>query len=187
MKTSQKWIPVLLCLILSIILTSCNSQNSFISTPSNKTTTNHIEPSIVYKFFSANLTRVAKYYMDYTLEYVTQEEYETHSDSISEKWFPKGTFLEDKHVSAYSATLNHIENCHASFEELTHCEGKTFYIVNNGKYAKVTYNELVLAYLNIVFLEDDTILLSQYINKDKDIESSRVKTDSYVIEFFYEN
>lgn len=193
MKYCKRFLLIILCAILLLALVSCNKLSA---TPNGKTSTDKIEPSTVQSIhFTENLTgitsRRAQYYMDYSMKYITEEEYQSHPDEIVKKWFSYGDIDVNKTVDAENADPN--KNTYmrsvADFEELTQSVGKTYYIFDHGKnkYAKITYHELVLAYLNITFLDDGSIYLSHYVNKNKDIESMRIKANEYAIQFFTES
>ena len=188
MLNKKKIFALILCLCLILpALISCNSSNSqptsnIIPSGSSIAGTTVSVQLIEYTKGSYSTSLEAKYYVKYNTEQVSNEEISKNQDKIVTKYFVEGKIYPNKDVQAHA--IDSYDTASATLEELEASIGKTFYYYRNNTPYKITYKELVLAYINITFLSDSLIEVSYYKNANKDVQRLILNSESYMITFF---
>ena len=173
MKITKKLVALFLCLcLLAIPMISCGSKTSS-----------------VYSVGYSNGSKTARYYVDYEIKTVSEEEYKNNSENAVTVYFTGGRINVDETLEACMASSREESyygggSATASIKDLKHSMGKTYYIYHNGSPAKITYNDYALAYVDVTILSDGTLEITQIVNVEKDKERIRVKSDNYVITYF---
>ena len=199
MLKKKSFLTAFICLVVVIsTLTSCNSNTNEI-TNGNATgikvseETEQTLPTVSAQMLEHHTgnyvnTYTAQYYVKYTKEAVSPEEVANNPDKIATKWFTTGKISEQKTISASNPDGEWKDTVSGTLDELLACEGTTVYIyTNTSQPYKITYQEVVLAYLNIKFFSDSLFELSYYINANKDVKRVLINSQNYVITHFIES
>ena len=127
--------------------------------------------------------------MEYTVEKVSQEEYDHNADKVAKKYFTGGIVYANKSVAAVVSDKSGNNGTYTTgtIQELEACEGKTFYIYHYGTPSKITYSSLALSLVDVTIMEDGSVLVSHYKNAEKAKETLRLSANvPYVIAYFEE-
>lgn len=146
---------------------------------------------VKYTHSGGSTTLSSKFYFNYILEEVTYKEYKS-ADKKVEKFYTQGDICIDRTVENKGYYELSSRRYSANFsdgytvEELAMYVGQTLYYTLEGSYEyyKISYSDLVVAYVEIKNIKDDSFDVKYYNSDLKSYSKKTVKSSNYEIEYF---
>jgi hypothetical protein len=140
------------------------------------------------------ITRESKYFCEYEIEEVTEEEYLIVGNKYCDnyEYYTSGKIQRDRTVYEYNIgeklTLEELEEYTKYAHYIKEIDGgeldENYNYIHTYSYKKITYTNVIISLINVKFIDENTFELKYYDEQVKEFVTQKINSDNYEISYF---